>query len=192
MIAICDFDDSFTYNLLSDLSSLSNIVIIPKKDIVNFLTSLVDTTQRVVVVLGPGPGNPDEYSEFLAPIKSILLKKNIFLFGVCLGHQLIWKTMGLDWSRSKNPVHGQSFSAKFKFFNKPIRFQRYNSLSVTGREDQMDAFLKDGWIMEFIDNEFMLGSKGNILTYQFHPESVGSSRKDLLYSPIKRFLLQSL
>jgi anthranilate/para-aminobenzoate synthase component II len=192
MIAICDFDDSFSYNLLSDLSSFSNTIVIPKNNIINFLKDALLKDDKIVIVLGPGPGNPDQYLEFINPIKNVLNKKNLFVFGVCLGHQLIWKSMGLNWSKSNNPVHGQSFNTKFKFFKKPLKIQRYNSLIVTGLDSQFQTLIDDGWSIEFLDNEFMLSSKDNTLTYQFHPESVGSSRKDLLYSPIKEFLLQSI
>jgi len=89
------------------------------------------------------------------------------------------------------PIHGQSFLTYFKFFNKSLKIQRYNSLKVTGLKSQFQSLINEGWTIEFLKDEFMLSAKENILTYQFHPESVGSSRKDLLYSPIKDFLLQS-
>jgi anthranilate/para-aminobenzoate synthase component II len=173
------------------LSSISDTSIICKNNILQFLEDVLLKDEKIVIVLGPGPGNPDEYLAFIEPIQKILNKKNVFVFGVCLGHQLIWKSMGFNWSKSNNPVHGQSFLTYFKFFNKSIKIQRYNSLKVTGLDSQFKKKVDEGWTIEFLGDEFMLSAKDNILTYQFHPESVGSSRKDLLYSPIKDFLLQS-
>ena len=194
MIYIYDFNDSFTYNLFSDLYHYSKVEVIAFKDISNHLNSLLETDDKYVVVLGPGPGHPDEY-EFLTPVITKLLNsENIFTFGICLGHQLIWKNLGMKVKRSSNPVHGQSEKIEFdKFYSDStihsVTMQRYNSLSVNFPSNMLKEFNDQGWQLVTRDHELLMSRNKNVLTYQFHPESIGSMRKELLYSPVREFLL---
>lgn len=46
------------------------------------------------IFLSNGPGDPAETAKFASPIIAQILEKNIPLFGICLGHQLLALTIG--------------------------------------------------------------------------------------------------
>ena len=61
-VTICDFEDSFTYNIFSELNRIgvdSNVVSF--SGIKEFLQKMMNTKDRHVIILGPGPGHPSEY-----------------------------------------------------------------------------------------------------------------------------------
>jgi anthranilate/para-aminobenzoate synthase component II len=196
MITICDFEDSFTFNIFSDLVNDFETKVLPFKEIKSFLKSKKDSKKKEVIILGPGPGHPSEYSFLDLEIKNLLSNKNILIFGICLGHQLIWKTLGVTTSKSSNPVHGQieQLENNNNFFNqaqfnKILNVQRYNSLSVELSDQMTQDLVDDGWKLILKNNELYASSKNNIITYQFHPESVGTYCRGQYYGPVYQFLL---
>jgi anthranilate/para-aminobenzoate synthase component II len=192
VITIIDFDDSFTYNLYSELSSYAETKVIHFKKLGEEILSR-DYSKKEIYVLGPGPGHPDEYELILNDLKLLLQDENSFIFGVCLGHQLVWKTFGLPVSPACKLIHGQTERLVFdRFFNsstEALDVQRYNSLSVKLSADLCSRFDLQGWSFVKKGEELYASRYKNILTYQFHPESIGSQNKALLYSPLKQFLL---
>jgi para-aminobenzoate synthetase component 2 len=66
-----------------------------------------------------------------------------------------------------------------------VRVQRYNSLCVKPEKEKMPTgtkFLVD-------QNELMAASFANTLTYQFHPESVGTSFRQSFFRPLLDFFV---
>lgn len=196
MITICDFEDSFTYNIFSDLSVDFETSVLPFNKIKSFLKSKINSTKKEVIILGPGPGHPDEYSFIDFEIKELIKNKNILLVGICLGHQLIWKSLGFKTTNSSNPIHGQVEELcnthnifEEKIFKKIFNVQRYNSLCISLLECQSRELEVDGWKLILKNNELYISLKSNILTYQFHPESVGTSCRKQYYVPVHQFLL---
>ena len=196
MITICDFEDSFTFNIFSDLTTDFETKVLPFNKIKSFLKSKVYSTKKEVIILGPGPGHPDEYSFIDSEIKQILKNKNILLVGICLGHQLIWKHLGVKTIKSKNPVHGQieelnnlqNFFNQ-KNYNKSLNVQRYNSLCIELTDGLTQQYTDSGWRLILKNNELYASVKNNIVTYQFHPESIGTSCRKQYYGPVYQFLL---
>ena len=62
------------------------------------------------VVLGNGPGNPEDISEVLPVIRELQVKYP--LFGVCLGHQLFALANGATTSKMKFGHHGENIPVK--------------------------------------------------------------------------------
>ena len=132
------------------------------------------------VILGPGPGKPDDSPLTLAIAKASL--QSLIpqpVMGICLGHQAIGLAAGMTVNRSVHgPVHGvprsclHSESRIFSGIQSPSMFTRYNSLSVSN--------VKDTGIFEITfeesTNEIMALEHKSlpICGVQFHPESVGS------------------
>ena len=57
-IYLYDFNDSFTYNIYSEVYHLNkDIKVIKKSDSLSHLESLVNTTEKSLIILGPGPGH---------------------------------------------------------------------------------------------------------------------------------------
>lgn len=178
-IWLVDFEDSFTYNIAAEFEALGRPVeVIPWRGL-----TLPAQTRPGLLVLGPGPGHPDEY-----PIEEILLawwKSGVPLGGICLGHQLIARFLGLPVTRSVLPAHGEAFvwrvPAKWRKQHRLPTFvevQRYNSLAVPARA------LPRGWSGWEESGEWVAFSHARALSFQFHPESVGTSCPRQFFLPL--------
>lgn len=188
MIYLCDFEDSFTYNIYADLKEQNlPVTIIPFKEIYQFLQTKITSKTKEIIILGPGPGHPEEYNFIVSTIKSLLVRKNLMLVGICLGHQLIWQARGFACHHSSTPVHGQV--QKINLFGKDLKVQRYNSLAIKLNTEQINQLQQEGHNLTLVNSELFASEFENVLTYQFHPESVGTTCPNLLYSPINEFLL---
>lgn len=180
-----DFDDSFTWNVVQELECAGlSVEVLHWMDFESF----PDTD---LLVLGPGPGHPDDYQRIFPLLKDWLGQQKPF-FGVCLGHQIFWRLRGENIYRSREPVHGQRITLELDrdwqaWLRLPaqLRVQRYNSLTVTEeistRNPDMKNLVKDG--------EVMISRGVKVLTYQFHPESVGTSFRRAFFRPILRFFV---
>lgn len=172
-----DFEDSFSYNVVQELCDIGlEVEVLSWKDFDKNPT-------EGLLVLGPGPGHPDDYQR-LFPLINDWLNEGRPLFGVCLGHQIFWRLQNEDVVRSKEPLHGQKvkldLSPEWREWLKiegEVFVQRYNSLTVLGQ-----AALRNPYIQNFVqDDEIMISRTPNVITYQFHPESIGTSfRKEFM------------
>lgn len=188
MIYLCDFEDSFTYNIYADLKTLGHEVkIIPFAQTYQFLQTKINSKEKEVIILGPGPGHPKEYEFLLPSIKSLINRENLFLMGICLGHQLIWNCMGTKCVHCKTPLHGQVQSISFEGQEELV--QRYNSLCIRLNPSEINALASEGWELSMYLDELMYARYKNTVTYQFHPESVGTSCPNSFYSSVNKFLL---
>lgn len=180
-----DFEDSFSYNVVQELTEIGfQVTVIHWRD----FETLPETG---LLVLGPGPGHPDDYQQLFPMLKTWISDKKP-LFGVCLGHQIFWRLLGEEVLRSKEPLHGQRVKLtldvewrKWLGVENDIFVQRYNSLAVFGQ-----AALRNPYLTNFIQNDEILITRGeHVLTYQFHPESIGTSFRRELMMPVYRDLV---
>lgn len=180
-----DFDDSFSYNVIQELTEVGlNVNVINWKD----FEELPNTD---LLILGPGPGHPDDYQRIFPLIEKWLSLGKPF-FALCLGHQILWRMRGEDIVRSKEPMHGQRVTLKLNEtwrnwlqIQKDIQVQRYNSLAVPGqsamRNPDIDVLIHE--------DEIMISKNSQIITYQFHPESVGTSYRKAFFQTVIRDLV---
>lgn len=138
-------------------------------------------SHRQVVILGPGPGHVNDYLTKLAPFLDLISKRpNILVLGICLGHQLLLSRLGLELKRAQVPVHGQSLEVEC--LDGQVRMvQFYNSLSVHGD-------LKGYTLIKNLSGEIMTAKGPQLISYQFHPESVGTSYPNYFFGPVRDFL----
>jgi anthranilate synthase/aminodeoxychorismate synthase-like glutamine amidotransferase len=182
-----DFDDSFTWNVVQELE-LTGLDVSVRHWMDLDLETLPDTD---LLVLGPGPGHPDDYQRIFPVITEWLNKKRPF-FGLCLGHQIFWRVRGENVYRSKEPVHGQkvllNLSRDWQEWLKlpdAVKVQRYNSLSVP---EEVSARNPDVTNLT-LEGEIMATRGEKLLTYQFHPESVGTSFRRAFFRPLLGFFV---
>lgn len=197
-VYIFDFDDSFTYNIYSELTLLNlglELEVLHYSKFAQVVRQFIHSKEKVLLLLGPGPGHPQEYTEALELLPYVMSSKNFSLFGVCLGHQLMAESIGFQVRRSQYPKHGQTerliLNADFQkiFSFSELSVQRYNSLAVKFTE-QTEALLgKDFHICLNEQDEVAIMAKSQVLGFQFHPESVGTSFRRRLFRDALRFLL---
>ena len=187
-VFICDFDDSFTFNLFSDFTTLGYESVVVNYSETKFFEKLSKRSKPYVLVLGPGPGHPNEYN--LQFLDSFFKSNYAYLFGVCLGHQIILSKHGCAIESSRHIMHAQSTSIKdpegviFEK-DKSYQVQRYNSLTVLAS----DNIKEDSYLLYDNNQELMLVYNDKFLTVQFHPESIGTNCPNSLYNTATKFLL---
>jgi para-aminobenzoate synthetase len=179
---IIDNYDSFTYNIYQLLAEVNG-----KKPtvITNNQLSWQEIKELNVdnIIISPGPGNPKNIEDF-GVCGEVLLKANIPILGVCLGHQGLGYFYGAKIKRSPEPFHGRISKIYHQqdsiFYNIPSPFSvvRYHSLMIDyplPSDLEIIATTKDNLIM---------GIKHKYKPFwgiQFHPESIASEYgKELL------------
>lgn len=173
-ILVVDFEDSFTYNIASVLHEYCpeniTIAVVSHEQFFekNYFSTILSYSEKIGVILGPGPGHPNEYSEYFPQIKQLFLKENFYLMGICLGHQILGLMEGYEIDYCDRPIHGESVD--FLFRNKLYQVQKYNSLCVKKGEEVFDLLEGRNWI-----------------SYQFHPESIGTTNNIDFFKTLLNF-----
>lgn len=167
-----DHRDSFTYNLVQYFRMLH--VEVHVVDSARLSVAEVLSKPPAGIVLGPGPGTPEEALTSLALIESVA--GSIPLLGVCLGHQCIATAYGARVERAQSPRHGKTSLIHhdslgiFREASQPFTATRYHSLVVNPGSLPEDLIISatsdDGVIMAIRHRS--LAVEG----VQFHPESV--------------------
>ena len=201
MILLLDNYDSFTYNIVQYLQQLGAGVVVVENDAV----SVADITalKPKAIVLGPGPGTPDEAGITLQCIKHFADK--LPLLGVCLGHQAIAQSFGATIVRASQIMHGRTSQVLhdqqgvFSGLDNPTEFTRYHSL-IIDKSSLPDTLKISAWTSNNSRNSQEFNSQGNldeimgirhkhlpIEGVQFHPESILSQAGLKLF---ENFLVQ--
>lgn len=188
-VIILDFFDSFTYNIANEVAQIGLSVSV-HQNAPEVFKKLLKTRKKKILILGPGPGHPDDYQDIFPLIEKLFQNKNLYFLGICLGHQIIWRIKGDKVIKSENPIHGQAVPFKIppwkEFFKKgdfgfETLVQRYNSLTVIPSGKNRGDF-------SYSAGEVMAGKFERGLTYQFHPESVGTIDSKIFFEPLKKIL----
>lgn len=171
MILILDNFDSFVYNLYQMFKTISEKVIVRRR---NSLTlQEVISLSPDYIVISPGPGKPEEAVECKEIIRHFTGK--IPILGVCLGHQCIAQAFGGKVVPAGRVMHGLTSEIYhdghtiFYDISNPFEATRYHSLLVSEEnlpeEIEVSAYTAEGEIMG-------IRIKGTATEgVQFHPES---------------------
>ena len=153
----------------------------------NELKQYLETLSPSHIILGPGPGRPDE-SEITMKLATMALNGEISIpiLGICLGHQALGLVDGYDLSKDPyGAIHGAPVpcltdgSGLFEGLEDISTFVRYNSLCLESRAEKcmkVNARDKNGSILGIYHESLP------IYGIQFHPESIGSPKGDLILS----------
>ncbi len=170
-LLIVDNNDSFTFNILESLRSITG----NKPDVKNSRSLNYKTAAKYkAIIFSPGPGLPGDF-----PVMSEILSEyggKIPILGICLGHQAICCHFDYSLYNLDQVVHGQSkkitvVSESKLFRNIPGSFEAGLYHSWSARNEKVNYELKitglseDGQIMAVENNDEM------IFGVQFHPES---------------------
>lgn len=175
------FFDSFEENIIS---FLSDNFVVTKISYEEINVNQPDFLMYECYCFGPGPGNIVEYQEYCLEFINILYQSKKPLIGICLGHQLLLGILrGAQIVKSKNLVHGQIV----KLLDDDLNLvARYNSWTVEIAKNYQEYCVFDefGELAYFRDNQ--------LLTMQFHPESVGTSCPDKFFAMIAEFVMHNI
>jgi len=172
MILIIDNYDSFTYNLVQYIGAINPELKVYRNDKITLDEIKNISPQRIVI--SPGPGVPEDAGISIDIIR--LFKRDIPIFGICLGHQAITVAFGGKVGRANEIVHGKTSnihhtgSAIFKDIPEKFEATRYHSL--VAMEDSFPSELK---VTARTDNELIMALEHEdypIFGVQFHPESI--------------------
>src|SRR3990172_2541948 len=170
---IIDNYDSFTFNLYHLLGQVNGEApLVVKNDTTDW-----SGLQRLCfdnIVLSPGPGRPDRQKDFGICAEAIL-RAEVPVLGVCLGHQGIGVLNGARLDYAPEPMHGRisrihhAGEGILDGVPSPFSAVRYHSLILA--RDLPDclrevAWTEDGLVMAIRHRE------RPIWGLQFHPESI--------------------
>ncbi len=171
MLLFIDHYDSFAHILMDYFAQLGEKIISFKSD---QLDQSIDYTQFSAVIIGPGPGHPDELRHLYPEIKRII-DSNVPILGICLGHQLLAQYFGAKVIHAANIMHGQCSLIHFtnhslyQGLQSPLTVTRYHSLivDITSLPDDLQP------IALTMNNELMAFAHKHFAIYgiQYHPEA---------------------
>ncbi len=172
MILVIDNYDSFTYNLVQLLGTLTPEIEVRRNDAID-IDGIIALRPRGILI-SPGPGRPEGAGITVPVIRS--LGPTVPILGVCLGHQAIGLAYGGSIVHAPSLVHGKTSLVThdggplYRDMPNPFRATRYHSLVIAGEhvpsELDVTARTQDGIIMGVRHRRYPVEG------LQFHPESV--------------------
>ena len=173
-ILVIDNYDSFVYNAVQLLRESSEPVTVSVRR--NDRITPEEPGNYDGVLLSPGPGIPEEAGNLLAAIGEIV-RKQIPVLGICLGHQALAQALGAGLEQLTAPLHGHPTTLTVTDERDPL-LQNLQSPVIVGRYHS--------WVLkpDTMPEELLVSShdeQGNIMSFyhrflpmhgvQFHPES---------------------
>jgi anthranilate synthase len=171
-ILLVDHEDSFVHTLANYFRQTGATVSTVRTPVPE---ELFDKLQPDLVVLSPGPGTPKDF-DCAATIRKAR-KRDLPIFGVCLGLQALAEAYGGELRQLHIPMHGKPSRIRvskpgviFSGLPKEVTVGRYHSIFADPvrlpEEFVVTAETEDGVIMAFEHR------KEPIAAVQFHPESI--------------------
>jgi len=172
MILIIDNYDSFTYNLVHIVGSVTVDYKVIRNDSLTVDEIIELNPDRILI--SPGPGRPENAGITESIIRNLGKTKPIL--GVCLGHQAIGQVFGAEVGYAPSLMHGKTSTIQhdgktvFKDVDEGFTATRYHSLvlnpdTIPG-ELEITARSDDNVIMGIRHREYPIEG------IQFHPESI--------------------
>ncbi len=172
MVLVIDNYDSFTFNLVQMIGTITRDVVVYRNDAV--CVAQIEALAPTHIVISPGPGRPEDAGITLDLIRSLYTRFPIL--GVCLGHQAIGMAFGGAIVHAPSLMHGRVSSithdgqSLFRGVGSPLTATRYHSLVIAPESLPSDLVLTaqtdDGVIMGVRHRRYP--TEG----VQFHPESI--------------------
>ncbi len=173
MFLLIDNFDSFTFNVVQAFQQLGHDPVVKKNNDPDIL-ELAGSGKLDMVCISPGPSNPTNAGLCLDFLK--LLPKEIPVFGVCLGHQILGHFAGAPVVVADRIMHGKTSdvyhreTGLFTGLPNPFECCRYHSLIVQAAKapDKLE-------ITAWTEQNEVMGLRYRDRPWvgvQFHPESV--------------------
>ena len=171
-VLLIDYEDSFVHTLANYLRQAGAIVTTLRH---GFPESVFDREAFDLIVLSPGPGKPSDFG--VPETVRACVRRELPIFGVCLGLQSIVEAFGGELGTLDYPQHGKTSridivedSALFENIPKSFEVGRYHSLYA--RQDSLPKELKVTAMSEDVVIMAVEHEDKAIAAVQFHPESI--------------------
>jgi anthranilate synthase/aminodeoxychorismate synthase-like glutamine amidotransferase len=171
-VLFIDNFDSFTYNLVDDFGKRQCVTKVYRADTpLESLQVIAEDLDPDLIVISPGPGNPDTAGVSLQAVDYFKDKRPIF--GVCLGHQVIVQYFGGKIGHAPEPMHGKpsrvnhNGAGLFAGVENPLQAGRYHSLAAQSLPDCLEKTADFEGIVMAVQHRDL-----PIFGVQFHPESI--------------------
>jgi anthranilate synthase/aminodeoxychorismate synthase-like glutamine amidotransferase len=174
MITIIDNYDSFTYIIAQYFAATGVSVEVHKNDVAT-AQSVIDSAP-IGVVLSPGPGRPEESGNSFDILAAI--RGEVPVLGICLGHQIIARSMGIDVNAAAQISHGKASAIThhgqglFKDIKQHTKVGRYHSLSIDKNYVNNSLKIVAETADEMAETMAVENSSERLYGVQFHPESI--------------------
>lgn len=177
MLLFVDNRDSFSFNLVHAFAAMGVEIEVVRPD--GSLAARCIARPPAALLLGPGPGTPEQATDSLDLIAAF--HGQLPILGVCLGHQCIVRALGGAVGRAPAPRHGKTSTLRvtpgglFDGSHNGMTVGRYHSLIAATETMPTDLIIDataadDGTIMGFHHRH------APTFGLQFHPESILSPR----------------
>jgi anthranilate synthase component II len=181
-ILIIDNYDSFTYNLFQMVQAVTDHPVqVLRNDSMSYDSLL--SLKPAKFIISPGPGNPDNESDF-GVCREIIKRQpehGLPILGVCLGHQGLGSVYGANVTRANAIVHGKTSQIEIldeacpilNGLSNPFQAMRYHSLVL--EESSIVPPLKI--TAKDLTHGLVMAVRHETLPLygvQFHPESIGT------------------
>lgn len=184
-ITILDNEDHFSHVLRQMIERMGGVV-----TVVRSLDYDPDDYDSDLVLIGPGPGDinqvvQDAHTNKMKHLDKVvpkLMKSKTPVMGVCLGHQAIARSLGMEIKIQGQSTQGMQREIAINGISERLAF--YNSYSpLPGEHPKIEK-------QETDDCNRVMRLKGeNFESFQFHPESIMSKNgASLLKSALERLL----
>lgn len=122
------------------------------------------------VFLSNGPGDPAATAEYAVPMIQHILKNDIPIFGICLGHQLLALAVGGQTIKMHQGHHGANHPVK-DFFTGKVEIVSMNH-GFTVNRDSLPDNVEETHISLFDDTNCGISLKDKFaFSVQYHPEA---------------------
>jgi anthranilate synthase component 2 len=172
MILIIDNYDSFTYNLVHIVASVTDDYKVIRNDAMTLEEIRELNSDKILI--SPGPGRPENAGITEKIIRE--LGTTIPILGVCLGHQAIGNVFGAKVVHAPSLMHGKTSNINhdgksvFQNVDKHFIATRYHSLALDSNTIpdvlEVSAETDDHVIMGVRHKDYPIEG------IQFHPESI--------------------
>jgi anthranilate synthase len=170
-VLLVDHQDSFVHTLAGYFRSQGATVTTMRA---GFSPEVLDAVAPNLVVLSPGPGRPSDFG--CAELLTEIDRRELPVFGVCLGMQAMIEHAGGELSLLAEPAHGKPGQVQVRggalLAGLPPRFEAGRYHSIYARPDQVRGGLR---VCAVTPDDVVMAVEDEAAgrwAVQFHPESI--------------------